>query len=346
MPSLIERARAEGAPLVEGDTATFVWAGAAPARIVGEFCDWDDRRALALHVVAPEAWAGTITLPRDTYMEYRVISPAGEPGLDPLNRRSVDSGVGHHNAWFRMPEAAPWRLRRPANAPRGRLTRHRIQGDHLLAGGRRDLWLYHPPTSERVPLLVVLDGQDYLHRARLVAMVEALIAHGRIRPIGLALLPHGGAARFLEYNASDTTLALLLRHVLPLAHAELPLLDPAAPGAHAVLGASLGGLMALYAGLRAPDVFSIVLCQSGGFALDLAGHEQLLHRLIRDHQGARPRIWMDVGRYEWLLESNRATHALLTACDFDVTYREYNGGHNYTAWREDVWRGLEYMFCG
>jgi len=24
--------------------------------------------------------------------------------------------------------------------------------------------------------------------------------------------------------------------------------------------------------------------------------------------------------------------------------REYIGGHNYTSWRDDVWRGLEVMF--
>jgi enterochelin esterase family protein len=345
MPSLIERARAEGTPLVEGDAATFVWAGAAPARIIAEFNDWDGRRALTLAAAEPGVWAGTITLPRDAYIEYRVLSPEGDPGLDPLNPRVVDSGVGHRNAWFRMPESAPLRLRRPANAPRGKLTRHRVHGDHLLAGGERDLWLYRPPTEERVPLLVVLDGQDYLRRAHLAEMVDALIGHGRIRPIALALLPHGGAARFLEYNCSDATLALILRHVLPLARAELPLLDDAAPGSRAILGASLGGLMALYTGLRLPDVFGTVLCQSGGFALDLTGHEQLIHRLIRDHQGAKPRIWMDVGRYEWLLESNRATHKLLAANGFDVTYREYNGGHNYTTWREDVWRGLEHCFA-
>ena len=48
---------------------------------------------------------------------------------------------------------------------------------------------------------------------------------------------------------------------------------------------------------------------------------------------------MDVGRYEWLLESNRRLHALLVERGYDVTYREYNGGHNYPAWRDDVWRG-------
>jgi enterochelin esterase family protein len=27
-----------------------------------------------------------------------------------------------------------------------------------------------------------------------------------------------------------------------------------------------------------------------------------------------------------------------------VIYREFSAGHNYTAWRDDIWRGLEAMF--
>jgi enterochelin esterase family protein len=53
---------------------------------------------------------------------------------------------------------------------------------------------------------------------------------------------------------------------------------------------------------------------------------------------------MDVGRYEWLLEPNRRLHALLQEHGYDVTYREYNAGHNFPAWRNDVWRGLELAF--
>jgi enterochelin esterase-like enzyme len=29
---------------------------------------------------------------------------------------------------------------------------------------------------------------------------------------------------------------------------------------------------------------------------------------------------------------------------YNVTYRKLSAGHNYTAWRNDVWRGLEVMF--
>ena len=56
------------------------------------------------------------------------------------------------------------------------------------------------------------------------------------------------------------------------------------------------------------------------------------------------RIWMDVGRYEWLLQSNREMHALLRSRGYDVTYNEYNAGHAYVAWRDDLVQGLQALF--
>ncbi len=56
------------------------------------------------------------------------------------------------------------------------------------------------------------------------------------------------------------------------------------------------------------------------------------------------KIWMDVGRYEWLLAANRRLHELLQEREYDVTYREYNAGHNYPAWRDDLAHGLEVAF--
>ncbi|MBU1752106.1 MAG: esterase family protein, partial [Chloroflexi bacterium] len=127
-----------------------------------------------------------------------------------------------------------------------------------------------------------------------------------------------------------------------LAQAHLPLLDVQThPGAYGVLGASMGGLMALYMGLRAPHVFGYVLSQSGAFTM--MGRDLVVYDLVRDGPVRPIRIWMDVGRYEWLLPTNQHMHALLEAKGYDVTYREYNGGHNYSSWRDDVWRGLELL---
>jgi enterochelin esterase family protein len=45
-----------------------------------------------------------------------------------------------------------------------------------------------------------------------------------------------------------------------------------------------------------------------------------------------------------LLEDNQNMHALVQEKGYNVTYREFVAGHNFTAWRNDVWRGLEAMF--
>jgi enterochelin esterase-like enzyme len=172
-----------------------------------------------------------------------------------------------------------------------------------------------------------------------------LIAEGRIRPIALALVEHGDQARFVEYACSEATVAFLERAVLPLAHAELDLIAPdESPGAFGVLGASMGGLISLYTALRLPHVFGRVLSQSGGFGFDLAGREPFILDYARMRRETSLKIWMDVGRFESLLEPNRRMRAALDGAGYDVSYREYAGGHNYTAWRDDVVAGLEALF--
>ena len=147
----------------------------------------------------------------------------------------------------------------------------------------------------------------------------------------------------VEYDCSDATLEFLISQVLPLAGSEIKLLDyKKQPGVHGVMGASMGGLIALYTALRVPKVFGRVISQSGAFASD--EHEWVITELVR-HAPARPiKIWMDSGKFEWLLGANQTMHALLRDRGYDVTYHEFSGGHNYPSWRDDVWRGLETVF--
>jgi len=63
-----------------------------------------------------------------------------------------------------------------------------------------------------------------------------------------------------------------------------------------MLGASMGGLMALYSGLRLPDVFGKVLSQSGAFhfkQFDTVTVEIVQHFPTRDLQ-----IWLEAGKLE------------------------------------------------
>lgn len=346
----LARADAQGTPVIDGDTATFVWQGDDPPLLRGDWNDWDEAKPLAWQrakggrrAAGSAVWTAALELAPDAYMEY-CLGTDQERIVDPFNPRRVSNGMGKYNHWFYMPQGSPAPLaRRNRRAPRGQLVPLDLPTHMMVAGQKRRLVLYRPVTPEPAPLLLVYDGTDYLRRASLVTLVDNLIAQGRIQPIALAMLANGGGARMAEYGGSDGTLAFVQDAVLPAARQHLNLIDiTKQPGAFGVMGASMGGLMAVFTGLRLPHLFGRVLSQSGAFHL---GSYATTALDLVEQGAARPvRIWLDVGRYEWLLESNRRTHALLQARGYDVTYREYSAGHNYTAWRDDLWRGLEAHF--
>jgi enterochelin esterase-like enzyme len=218
-----------------------------------------------------------------------------------------------------------------------------LQTGNLLSGGKRSAHFYRPPVEEPVALIVVWDGGDYLRRAKLATIVDNMIHAGRIRPVALAMVENGGPARMVEYSCGEATLWFILRYLLPEACSRLNLIDYGAnPGAFGVMGASLGGLMALYTGLRLPQIFGYVLAQSGAYEIN--GFDFVTSTLV-DHGPKLPlKIWMDAGKFEYLIDTNRRMHQKLEARGYQVIYREYSAGHNYPAWRDDLPRGLEYLF--
>lgn len=346
MHPLLERARQVGTPLFDSDSAIFLWLGEYRPALVGDFNNWSSERSPAFVELEPGLWAAELTLPRDAYAEYG-FRVDGQHHPDPLNPRNKTNPFGGHNSLLHMPGFEPTPLiRRAKGVSRGILTRHTVAPSIYTSDTPRTIELYRPPTDEPVPLLVAFDGPDYLHQARIVPMMENLMAQGRMRPTALALVPNGGGARFTEYASSDSTVAFLLKVALPLAREHLNLIDHCeVPGVHGVVGASMGGLIAMYTALRAPEVFGHVLCQSGSFGLTMGDFDTVVLDLVRYLPKRDISIWMDCGIWELLLPSNRAMYALLKERGYDAMYREYSGGHNYTAWRNDVWRGLEHLFA-
>ena len=350
--SLLRRARESGTPVIQNNRATFLWEGESAPRLISDLTDWD-AHPKAFKRLSPTSsrasnkaiWSCSLTVARDAYVEYAFRDPeTREHILDPWNKRTVSNGLGNRNNFFYMPETmpSPFSMRR-ADVPTGKLSRHRVDAGWLQDDGERDVYLFKPPTKEPVPLLIVYDGPEYLQRGRLATIVNNLIADGRIRPIAMAFLQNGRSRRSVEYFCSDATLSWLEREVLPLARKHLRLIDSRQqPGAYGVLGCSASGLMSMYTGLRMPEIFSKVLCQSGVFSLH--GRDFAVKDLVRYGHARDVKIWMDIGTLDELLEDNRSLTALLREKNYSFTYREFSGGHNYTAWRDDIWRGLEEMF--
>ena len=290
-----------------------------------------------------DLWSYSMPLAADAYLEYAFLdTETGERIPDPLNPNRVENGANGYNHYFYMPQGKPTPLVRPVKGiARGTVTRHEVPTRDYAAGSKRTVYLYRPPIETPVPLLFVYDGPDYLRRAKLNVIVDNLIAEKRIRPFAMALVQNGGTARTVEYSCGESTVGLLMECVLPVAKEHLNL-EPIKNGDYGVMGASLGGSMALFTALRLPQVFRKVLSQSGAFIAP--DYQFVVVDLV--HYAPRPEIdiWMDAGRFEWLLDGNRQMYALLKEKEYRVKYHEFSGGHNYTAWRNDIWHGLEALF--
>ena len=350
--NILTRLYTEGNPLIDGNRATFYWMGDWAPHLIDDLHEWEEQpqplRLLSAPLLGSDkpVWSASFKLPRDAYLEYVFFDPhTKQRHADPFNPGSVDNGVGGRNHFFYMPEpeATPLALPRK-DVQHGVITRHVVETWMLADEGRREVHLYRPPVKGPVPLLVVYDGTDYLRRGKLAVLVDNLIAERRIRPIAMAFLQNGKSRRGVEYACSDATIAWLDHVILPLAREQLHLLNiQRNPGAYGVLGASFGGLMSVYTGLRMPEIFGKVMSQSGVFESE--GRDFAAVDLIRAGQAHdQLKLWMDVGRFESLLQDNRRMQPILSEHGYEVTYREYGGSHNYTAWRDDVWRGLEALF--
>jgi enterochelin esterase family protein len=345
MHELLLRAKTAGTPLIDGETATFVWHGKFPPIIRGDFTRWEDGSPLTFTRLRRGLWTCSMPFPADAYLEYMFILD-GQRVPDPFNPHTTPSGLGKTNQYFYMPAGSPTSLARcESSIPQGAVSRYVVSAApyESVIGRQRIVYLYQPPVDVPVPLVVVWDGIEYFRRVNLPAILDNLIAQERIRPVALAMIQNGRQARPIEYACNDATLGFLTQYVLPLAQANMRLTD-IKQGNYGVLGASLGGLMALYTGLRLPHIFSHVITQSGAFGSD--DSESVVYALVR-HLPVKPlRIWMDVGLYDFtdIRSANDAMSALLQERGYKVALRQHNAGHNYPAWRNNVWRGLEWMF--
>jgi enterochelin esterase family protein len=317
--------------------------------------DPGDRR---MHRAGDGWWERTYELPRDVRTVYqftrmRVPERAADVHRDPLNPRThvyvrVPDDPDDEDliaSVLELPGAPPlrWSVERDG-VPRGTVELHRLASERLA--NERRVYTYTPPgydATRTYPLVVCFDGFAYVTDAYvpLPTVLDNLIADGRIPPV-VAVLPDSlnQETRLRELFLDDSFVEFLSDELLPWAHERLAFVDD--PAQTVAAGSSAGGLTAAFAALRRSDLFGLVLSQSGAFSHGTLPHEYATHdRLsIRFYLDAGVLETSSVRAFAPLLYANRHLRDVLLARGYEVTYREYPGGHDYLWWRETVADGL------
>jgi enterochelin esterase-like enzyme len=251
----------------------------------------------------------------------------------------------------------------------GQLRKHSAFQSRFLPTPR-DLIVYLPPaydqsSARRFPVLYLQDGQNLFDPAtsfvpgmdwHVGQSADELIAAGAIRPLVIVGIYNTGDKRIREYTPSrdrklgggsaDRYGRMLLEEVRPFVQSQYRISEGAANTG--IGGSSLGGLLALYLGLKFPQHFGSLAVLSPSlwwnkrWILDFAARRRIK---------SRPRIWLDSGTDEGgnTLDNSRKLRDILVKKGWktgsDLLFEEIPGGqHNEAAWAQRVGPFLRFLF--
>jgi len=254
-------------------------------------------------------------------------------------------------------------------APPPRLHKHedfvsRLVDDH------HDLLVYLPPTYEtegerRFPVLYMQDGQNLFDPEtsfikgkywRMGETADALVEAGAIEPLIIVGIYNAGVRRVDEYTPvedkrlggghADAYGRMLVEELKPFIDAHYRTL----PGAEhlGIGGASLGGLVSLYLGLRYSTVFSRLAVMSPSVWWR---NRTILKTVAALAEKPALRIWLDIGTKESRLavpDARALRDALISKAwqlGEDLAYFEAEGAeHTESAWAQRAGPMLQFLF--
>ncbi|MFC8347266.1 alpha/beta hydrolase-fold protein [Streptomyces sp. NPDC057280] len=321
----------------DGWVTLFLWRG---SEACVEFESWSGPVPLR-RWAGTDCWYARVRMPERLRVTYRFLVD-GTAYADPFN----PVGAGGDRSIAATPDAPP----QPHWPDIGAddvlpLPRARLRWTGGRSGGRRTVPVH--PVGGGGPLVLLLDGDDWLRLQPAMTAFESAVAAGDMPPVTLVFLP--ARDRRTEYACRPELWQGVRDELLPLV-AESGV--PGDPDRLVVAGQSLGGLSALYAALEFPELVSRVACQSGSFwwapgameSADLFGGpvgggiaERL--RELPDLSGLR--VAFDVGEHETpMLAHCGLVESLTERCGATVRVSRSASEHDRAGWRHALLRDV------
>ncbi len=318
-------------PIIEDSTCYFFFRGKGAQSVVGDFNQWRAGRDPFIAVDSTDLFYVAKTFPLEARLDYKIVV-AGKWILDPLNPRVIWGGFGP-NSELAMPRYEyPAEILYQPDIPHGTVVEWSFQSRVL--NNTRQVWVYLPAEYEahpqnRYPVLYVQDGGEYIRLANMVNVLDNLIASQRIRPIITVFV--NPVERNQEYWLNDAYVTMLVQELVPAVDSTWRTLpDPKNRG---IMGASLGGVVSLYAALKYPEVFRKVGSQSGALWIE----QQRIITLYQQTDLPPLIIYLDWGTFE---EGQEAVHrqfrTILVAAGHTVRTERHPEGHSWGNWRAHI----------
>lgn len=239
------------------------------------------------------------------------------------------------------------------NQHQGTLSDQSIFSEKL--GEEVELLIYLPASFSplyKYHVLIAQDGIDYFQLGRIGRVADDLLKSNEIERLIIVGVKYKNIEdRWEKYHPSGKQFTAYLQF---LAQELVPFLDREFPTyqmgmGRGLIGDSLAGTVSLLAALQYPHTFGQVALHSPYInkevllAVSNRNHPSLLniYHIIGDQETKVPTT---KGMEENFLAANRELSALIKEKGFPYFYEEFQGGHTWTYWQQDIKRTLTLLF--
>ncbi|PEO07447.1 alpha/beta hydrolase [Bacillus toyonensis] len=324
--------------------------------VFGSFPGWDLSVNQLKRLLQTDIWYETFRTDKSFISTYYFsvndffkndwIKRSGQYQLDQFNGNTFGEGA-NKASMLNTGMEVQYSSRFPSkHYPSGKIETYSFHS--TILNNTRKIHIYTPHdyshTSHLQELLIVFDGNSFINNLSIARTLNYLI-HTKEIPscIAVAIEP---VDRLEELTYNDKMNIFLTEELLPWIHAKYRVHKDAKHTT--IAGFSLGGLAAFYAALQNPHVFGNVLSMSGSVHWKKDGYENIIPWIENqissiDSNAMQPHFYIAAGELENkpLLTANRRLYKALKEKGYQITYEEFQGGHDGVWWREKLFDGLK-----
>jgi enterochelin esterase-like enzyme len=200
--------------------------------------------------------------------------------------------------------------------------------------------IYLPPgydKQKQYPVILFHDGLEYISLANVNNIVDYLISQQEIEPvIGIFVPP---VEREAEYAGSkkDAFTAFIVEELMPVIDQKYAVSKD--PRKRATLGASNGGNISLYIGMKHPESFGKIAAQSSNVESAISETYQNTNKMDLE-------FYMDIGSYDIdvLIPLVNDFVQILENKNYLYQSRVWHEGHSWGNWKGHLSQALRQFF--
>ena len=370
--SLLDSHKEKGFPLIEQDSllegyvyATIIHIDSTHLNdisfnvfgIYGEY-RFGDKKLYRLD--STDLYYRTYMIPDDLCFSYRLYYSNKVTGKksklsDPLNPNLIPSTERKNISWSALDlrtNEDRWYVKREHHQYG---TVDTLKFNSELLSNSRNIYIYLPPdydtSGAKYPIIYLFDPSIYLNRVEVPNVLDNLIYHQEINPMIAVFIDNPSqSARNKELPLNSQFKNFIVTELLPFVEDRYHVTDLA--DKTIIGGISYGGLAATYIAFEHNDIFGKVLSQSGSFWRDTIltdiGKDWIrgdyLTRQFQTQGKRSLKLYLDWGLQEnWCKASGRRLAKVLDDKQYEFTFTEFNGWHDWSNSRKTFPDALRYL---